>query len=803
MATRDLIRELRRAIGAAAVRDDPASTMVYARDASHQVSGRPACVALPATIDDLGRVIAVCARHGRSFVVRGGGTGLAGGALPSGGAVVIATSRLTRLGEVDAEWRHVRVEPGVFNAAVSREAAAYGLCFAPDPSSQSAATIGGNIATNAGGPHCLKVGVTSQHVRRVEWFDPEGRRWASGRGCALDRGPDLRGLFCGSEGTLGVICNADLELCPLPESTATLLAEFPRLREAAGAVIDLARARIEPQACEIIDQTMLEAVAKAFEFPLATDIEAVMICELAGAAGAVDVDAARAGHALRAAGARRVEVGRDTASRERLWQCRKHAFGAVGRLSPSYISQDVVVPLEALPELVGDIEAIRRDQRVTIATAWHAGDGNLHPGIHFDDRDPDAAARARQAADAISLRAIALGGSCTGEHGIGLEKRHLIGRQLDRTALRLMQGIKDLCDPTGICNPGKVLPPPGDGTAAQPVPVRVDFRWESLTVTAPADVPLAVLQGEAMTRGYWIPVGAAYRGRVAAPGLGGDLTVGAMIDAGTTGPSLLGSLRPTDAVLALWAESGDGEVFRAGTATLKDVAGYDLVRLLVGSGGMLAKPLAASLRLRPLPTAVGIWSWPDVPPFFPSACRREFMGVLRRHEHPALAVRSPHLDGSLLWVLAAGYGRGGDLDRLQADLETWSEDHGLARPHGGRDAFAVVGRASLLAGLPTWAVAAPDWTLLTRRETLPDWPRPRRLIWQAQPEMLWMPEAPAEEPVGWIADNVFRDGKLQWPPPPPPSVPYHLLAGLKRLFDPHLRLPCPGWLQAILTEAAR
>jgi glycolate oxidase subunit GlcD len=803
-ASSDLIRDLRAALGTAQVRDDAASRVVYARDASQRVLGVPLAVVLPRSVTELGAAIAICARHERPFVVRGAGTGLAGGVLPPDGAVVITTGRLTGLGAVDPQWRRIHAEPGVLNDAVSRQAAASGLYFAPDPSSQAAATIGGNIATNAGGPRCLKVGVMSRHVRRLDWFDTWGRRWSTGRGGVLDRGIDLRGLLCGSEGTLGVVCGADLDLLPLPETEVTLLAEFTQLVDAAGAVVRLLGSGIEPLACEVIDQAMLVAVEEAYRIGLATDAAAMMICELAGTAVATAAEQVLATELLRAGGARRVEAAVEPAARARLWRSRKMAFGAIGRLAPASITMDVVVPLAQLAALLEAIAAITREHGVMVATALHAGDGNVHPSVQYDDRDPDHTARAHRAADAIVLAAVRLGGSITGEHGIGLEKRHLAHHQLDRTSLRLLQGIKDCCDPAGLCNPGKALPAAVPPTVGIPqtvaVPDQVDFRWQSLTVTAPATMTLAELQSLALAQGFWIPVGAAHRIRAVGPGLGGAMTVGTMIDAGTTGPSLLGNLRPADAVLELWAETGAGEVLRAGAPVLKNVAGYDLVRLLVGSGGVLARPLAATLLLRPAPVDLGIWIWHDVPPHFTGEGRREFLEVLRRHDQPALAVRERSLDGPSLWVLASGRHRDRDLERLAADLEVWSEDHGLSRPRQERHAFTALCRPDVLAELPAWASAAPDWTLLTSREDRPDWPRPRRLVWQSLPEMLWMPEAVVEESVGWFTDTVFRDGTLQPLPAPPTDVPRWLLAGLKQLFDPQGLLPCPDWLQAALAE---
>ena len=659
------------------------------------------------------------------------------------------------------------------------------------------------MAENAGGPHCLKVGVTAQHVRRLDWVDPQGRAWTTGRGGVLDRGIGLRGLLCGSEGTLGVVTGADLELIPVPAVAVTLLAVFARLEDATRAVVRLMASGVTPEACEIVDRGMLKAVEEAFEFGFPTDADAVMICEVAGSAGAAAEDGERAAALLRDAGAHEVRAAGDEDERARLWMCRKKAFGAVGRLAPAYISMDVVVPLGHLTTLVRDIQTIKAEYRVEIATALHAGDGNLHPGVHYDDRDPELSARAGRASDAIVMRALELGGSCTGEHGAGTEKRHLVHHQLDGASLRLMRGIKDLCDPAGLCNPGKLLPDAEHrGRPAGRVPDRVTFHWDSLTVTAPARTSLGELQAEALERGFWIPVGAAPRRRADGPGLGGAVTVGDLIDAGTAGPSLLGNVRPVDAVLELWAEVGCGEVMHAGAPVLKNVAGYDLVRLLVGSGGMLARPLAATFPLKSAPAGLGVWTWPVVPETFSGEGRRDFARVLRRHGQPSVTVRERSVDAPSMWLVAAGRDREWDLGDLAGNLDAWSEDHGLSRPHlECRDQSLLAG-PDVLAGLPAWSIASPDWTLLTPREEQPDWPRPRRLVWQCSPAMIWSPDIFDEEPVGWLADTVFRDARLQDPPQPAAGVPLHILAGLKRLFDPDLSLRTPGWLRRALAEEA-
>ncbi len=790
-----LLSTLRRALGKDAVLTDAASCAVYARDASHLTLGRPLCVCLPASPEEARRTVAACAEHGAVWVARGAGTGLAGGALPPPGAVVIATSRLTRLDTVDPFARRVRAEAGVRNEEVSRRAAPHGLHFAPDPSSQGASTIGGNIAANAGGPHCLKVGVTVQHLLRLAWVDPQGRPWTSGRGHSLERGVGLLPLLAGSEGTLGLVTAADLALLPTAAATTTLLAVFPRLDDATAAVVTLLTAGLLPDAMEIVDHEMLAAVEAAFHFGFPTDVEAIMVCELSGSAEAAAEDAARASALLRDGGAREVRAATDAAERLDLWRCRKKAFGAVGRIAPAYVSMDVVVPLGELPGFVRDVAAIRAEHDVCIATAFHAGDGNLHPGVHYDDRDPASVQRAHAAADAIVLRALALGGSATGEHGVGMEKRHLIHRQLDDVSARLEQGLKSLFDPRGLCNPDKKLPPAGSVCApTPPVPRGVAFRWRSLTVTASAETLFADVQAEALARGLWIPVGATLPAAANGNGLGTAPTVGELVSLGLAGPSLLGTARVADVLVELWAETGGGDVFHAGAPVAKNVAGYDLARLVCGDGGMLARPLAATFLLRPAPAAFARWTWEVAQwPRWPGM-RTALVSVLRRWTAPAVALLDVSGHGAQATVLAAGRDRVWDLDRLATQLEGWAEEFGLGSPREAIRPGSDLADPGCLDGLPAWSRGAPDWTLLTTALAAADWPRVERGLWQARPEAIWLPQANPPVPASWFADPVFRDGRASLPPAPDAGVPRDVLAGIKRLFDPARRLPCAAWL---------
>ncbi|MBK9775584.1 MAG: FAD-binding protein [bacterium] len=409
----DLLRALADRLGPGGLLTGSAALSVYSRDASHLSGGRPLAVALPACEEDIAHVIGLCAAAGVPVVARGAGTGLSGGAVPCEDALVLGTARLVALGPVDAVVGAVRAQPGVLNATLTRRAAPHGLHFAPDPSSQVASTIGGNIAENAGGPHCLRLGVTSHHLRALDWCDARGRSWTTGEPVAVSRGIDLRGLLCGSEGTLGIVTGAWLQLTPTPPAVVTLLASFPVLEHATAAVPRLLQAGLLPVAVEIIDQAMVLTVEEAFGFGLPCDVEAVMIAELAGDAAAVGPQAELACRILGDAGAREVRRAADEEQRLALWQCRKRAFGAVGRLSPNYVSMDIVVPLGELPGLVREIQDVRRESGLKIATAFHAGDGNLHPAVHYDERREGETARAHAVADTIIRAALRRRGSVT------------------------------------------------------------------------------------------------------------------------------------------------------------------------------------------------------------------------------------------------------------------------------------------------------------------------------------------------------------------------------------------------------
>lgn len=792
-----LLSGLREILGDNGLLTDDAARLVYARDASHLTLGRPLAVALPRDESQLRRVIGLCRAAGVPVVCRGTGTGLSGGAVPGSGALVVGTSRLTDLGPVDSIQRRVRVQPGVLNDGVSRHASASGLHFAPDPSSQSAASIGGNIAENAGGPHCLRHGVTLQHLVSLEWSDAAGRALNTGRAVSAERGLDLVSLLCGSEGTLGLVTSADLKLVADPVEVATLLAFFPDLEDAAGAVVGLLGEGLAPVAVEMVDQAMLLAVEEAFGFGFPTDVAAAMITEFAGQPEAVTEDCDRAGALLQRHGAREVRQAADDSERAELWKCRKKAFGAVGRLAPNYVTMDVVVPLGELPGLVREIQVIKVHHGVEIATTFHAGDGNLHPGVHYDERDPDQTRRAHAAADAIIRAALDRDGSVTGEHGVGIEKLHVVPWQLDGETARLQRGIKDIFDPQDILNPGKVHPPADAAFAAlKPAPAGIDFHWANLTVSAPADASLAQLQQSAMERGFWIPVGALALDE--GVGLGRGTTVGNLVAELLTGPALCPGGTVRDYLLELWAETGDGHLFHAGAPVFKNVAGYDLVHMLCGSGSVWVETRAATFQLRPVPECLGYWRFP-----WPSDKSQDFARLDRLAEY--LAGRDGSLGGPMMIVDAKSAGsvvvmvpgrkRPWDLGRVGEDLVNLlgpSAEH-IERPFNRATEILTDDL------IPGWALNSRDWTFLSRlpsEEGASDfWPaRMRRWIWQSTPHLVWSPDPGTSFP-GWHADRFCSEGRVLPPCAPAPGVPRDFLKKMKTLFDPSGALETPQWLE--------
>jgi glycolate oxidase len=452
-----LVADLEHALGDGRARAEPLELALYARDAG-VAKGSAAAVCFPRSGADVAAAVRVAARHGRPFVARGSGTGLAGGATPIGDPVVIVTTQLNRVLEVDADARVAWVEPGVLNLDLTRAVAHLGLHYAPDPSSQQACTIGGNVATNAGGPHCLASGVTATHVLAVEVVLADGSVTVLG-GLEPDQpGYDLRGCFVGSEGTMGIATRIAVRLTPDPPVVRTLLLDFAAIEDAGATVSGIIAAGVVPAALEMMDAEITRAVEDYVGAGYPRDAAAVLLVEVDGLDDGVREQVGVVERVGRAHGARTVRVAANDAERALLWKGRKSAFGAIARIAPDYYLHDAVVPRTKLVDVLRQVYAIAAEQRLTMMNVFHAGDGNLHPLIVFDAREPGIWERVHRAGDEILAACVAAGGVLSGEHGIGLEKREAMPLVFTADDLDAQARLRDAFDPSGRANPTKILP---------------------------------------------------------------------------------------------------------------------------------------------------------------------------------------------------------------------------------------------------------------------------------------------------------------------------------------------------------
>ncbi|HTK53747.1 MAG TPA: FAD-linked oxidase C-terminal domain-containing protein [Gemmatimonadaceae bacterium] len=454
----DVADRLTEIVGPRGVLRRPGELVVYRSDGLPGYSKQPRLAVFPRTRDELVSVVRLLADQGVAFVPRGAGTGLSGGALADD-VVLVGLNRLTRILSIDPVERLAVVEPGVVNVALTRAATPYGLHYAPDPSSQAACTIGGNVAENAGGPHCLKYGVTLNHVRAITAILPDGEivRLGSAEG-ELD-GYDLLGAFIGSEGCFGIAIDITVRLSPNPQAIRTLLADFTSVDAAARATSEIIASGIVPAALEMMDGATIRAVeASIYAAGYPVDAEAILLIELDGLEAGLEADVARIEAMCAAAGARTVRIARDDAERARLWQGRKKAFGAMGRVSSHLVVQDAVIPRTRLPDVLAIIREIAERQRITVCNVFHAGDGNLHPNIGYDANNPDEQARVHAAMREIMSACVAAGGTITGEHGIGLDKLDYMSLIFSEDSLAAMCRLRDVFDPDHRANPGKVVP---------------------------------------------------------------------------------------------------------------------------------------------------------------------------------------------------------------------------------------------------------------------------------------------------------------------------------------------------------
>jgi len=453
-----LRRELETIVGAGGVLSDPEELLVYESDGLTLFRALADFVVFPTSAEQVAAVVRLANRESIPFVARGAGTGLSGGCLPAEGGLVISMMRMNRVLEVDYDNQIAVVEPGLVNLHLSWAVGPRGFYYAPDPSSQQACTIGGNIANNSGGPHTLKYGVTVNHVLGLEVVLPDGEiAWLGGK--TRDAlGYDLAGVFVGSEGTFGIATKIVVRILKKPQAVKTVLAVFDRIEQASAAVSAIIAAGLVPAAVEMIDQLTIQAVEDAFGCGYPRDAAAALLIELDGLAVGMPVQADRIVAACREAGAREVRAAADETERQLLWKGRKSAFGAYGRVSPAYMVMDGVIPRTKLPYVLSRVNEIVAAHGLRVGNVFHAGDGNLHPNILYDPRKPGEEARVVAAGAEIMKVCAEVGGSISGEHGIGLEKADFMPFIFSAADLALMQRLKAAFNPRGLCNPGKVFP---------------------------------------------------------------------------------------------------------------------------------------------------------------------------------------------------------------------------------------------------------------------------------------------------------------------------------------------------------
>lgn len=453
-----VVRELRLLLGDDAVLTSPADLGAYDGDAYPVVRQRPAAVVLPSTTEQVAGVVRLCSRYRTPFVPRGAGTGLSGGATPSPGSVVVSLARMNRILDIDIPNKRAVVQAGCVNQAITDAVRAHGLHYAPDPSSQTVCTIGGNIAENAGGPHTLKYGVTVNHVTGLRLVLPDGSILDLGGKGAEASGLDLVGIVVGSEGTFGIVTEATLQLTPLAGHVRALLAVFDSVEQCTACVVDIIGHGVLPCALEMIDRTILLAIEDAFRLGFPRDAGAVLTVEVDGSEAGVEEEAHTVREVCLSHSARDVKVAATPAERAALWIARKKGVGTTGRLAKAIITQDGAIPRSKLPQVLAAVSARAAHHGIRVCNIFHAGDGNLHPCVLFDQSDPDEAARVHAFNGDVLALCVEAGGTITGEHGVGLEKRDAMSTMFSQADLALMGRVRRAFDPAGICNPGKMLP---------------------------------------------------------------------------------------------------------------------------------------------------------------------------------------------------------------------------------------------------------------------------------------------------------------------------------------------------------
>jgi len=705
MISSDLLAQLEGIVGTENLSTSRAPTEVYSYDASLAV-GAPQAVVLPADTAQTAAVVRAATQAGIPYLPRGFGTNLSGGSVAPKGGLVIELSRLNRILEIQTEGRYAVVQPGATSLELQDALAPLGFFYAPDPASQKVATFGGNIGENSGGPHCLKYGVTSNHVLGMTVVLPGGDVVCLG-GPALDPpGYDLRGLLIGSEGTLGIVTELVVRILPSPETVVTLLAIYDDVADAARSVSDIIAAGIVPATLEMMDATVMRAVEESMPCGYPLDAAAVLIAEVDGPLAGLERQAERIRELCARNRCREARRAKDDAERDLLWAGRRGAFGAIARLAPNYYVSDCTVPRTKLPEALTRVAAIAENYQLAHGNVFHAGDGNLHPLFFFDSRDPGQLQRVHDAGKEVMQACVDLGGTITGEHGVGMEKSAAMRMVFTEDDLDVQRAIRKAFDPHDLINPVKIIPPAvdtkepdapaprilrdareltpagateacdmvrqafndripllpaGNGTrrdygnyaACPAIPLRstslsdiIEYDPANQVIAAGAGMSLGMLQGILTENRQWL--------RLRPPPNDGH-TLGGLVALGACGPERLCYGAPRDLLLGLKFVSGKGRLISAGGRVVKNVAGYDLTRLLAGSAGTLGFITELTFRVSSLPeccaalTASGSFK----------QCATAASDLLHSQLEPTLVVAVPE-DSALRvgdsdWKLFAGF----------------------------------------------------------------------------------------------------------------------------------------------------
>jgi glycolate oxidase subunit GlcD len=731
MITHQLIDDLRRIVGDAQVSVSRAETELYSYDAS-LAKGQPGVVVFPADAGEASRVVKTARRAGIPFVPRGFGTNLSGGTVLVSGGVVICLSRLNRIIDISPKRRCAVVQPGVTNLELQNALAPLGFFYAPDPASQKVATLGGNVGENSGGPRCLKYGVTTNHILGLEVILASGEVVRLG-GYAYDPpGYDLRGALVGSEGTMGIVTEVIVRILPLPESIVTLLVIYDDIADAARSVSDIISAGIVPTTLEMMDAPIIKAVEDSYACGYPRDAAAVLIIEAEGFPAGLKDQVAQISELCRKNNCRDIHEAKDDTERNRLWEGRRGAFGAVARLAPNYLVNDCTVPRTKLPEALARVAQIVKKYKFEHGNVFHAGDGNLHPLIFFDSRDADQLKRVKKAGWEIMEACVELGGTISGEHGVGLEKIEAMRMIFSEPDFAAQRGLQQAFDPEKLLNPGKVIPVsdrkkngaearyqqkffdgPARNTAEAEIIEKIKYTassgkallpagygtfgdfgnlcnadGESLPSTALNDIiefdpynqfitvgaglPLNTLQKQLAEKNQWLPIRPPFSIR--------GHSVGGVMALGSCGPERMHYGAPRDLVLGLRFINSGGQKISTGGKVVKNVAGYDLTRMMIGSAGTLGLITEVTCRIATIPQRCTVVSAQGSL----AACTASASEVITSRLIPVFVVLVPQNGGDaelerLSWELLIGYeGLDKTVEEQLKRTESLFEKQGLA-----------------------------------------------------------------------------------------------------------------------------